>query len=268
MVVLTSFGARIGLISPVASVIARIRATPGTMLAVDGEGAVDVLYRVRLTARPAHVTRFELLRDDDATLVDTTDEDEVRRALENDLHFQIAVHARTGLFVHAGVVAWKRRAIVIPGRSMTGKSTLVAALVEAGAVYYSDEFAVFDPAGRVQPYRTPLSLRDGRGGRFILNVPTPESDPGEPLRVGMIVSTGYRAEHRWRPRRLTVGRAALALVDNAVPARLRPEDTVATMARAAAGALAISGLRPEARALAPRLLRALDRHAASGAAAG
>ena len=35
----------------------------------------------------------------------------------------------------------------------------MAALIEAGAVYYSDEFAVVDPDGWVYPYPQPLGLR-------------------------------------------------------------------------------------------------------------
>ena len=46
---------------------------------------------------------------------------------------------------------------------MTGKTTLVKALVEAGATYYSDEFAVLDKEGQVQPYPVPLSIRGNNG---------------------------------------------------------------------------------------------------------
>jgi hypothetical protein len=45
-------------------------------------------------------------------------------------------------FVHAGIVAWGKAAVLIPGRSFSGKTTLVAELARAGATYYSDEFAV------------------------------------------------------------------------------------------------------------------------------
>jgi uridine kinase len=41
--------------------------------------------------------------------------------------------------------------IAIPGRSFSGKTSLVTALVRAGAVYYSDEFAVIDRDGLVRP---------------------------------------------------------------------------------------------------------------------
>ena len=69
-----------------------------------------------------------------------------------------------GLFVHAGVVRWRGMAIVIPGRSLTGKITPVLELVRLGAVYYSDEFAVLDDTGRVYPYRRSFVLRDQQTG--------------------------------------------------------------------------------------------------------
>src|ERR671929_229610 len=72
----------------------------------------------------------------------------------------ISYGVRVGVRVnHAGVVGWQGRAILIPGRSFSGKSTLVAALVRAGATYYSDEFAVLDERGRVHPFPKKLSMR-------------------------------------------------------------------------------------------------------------
>jgi hypothetical protein len=63
----------------------------------------------------------------------------------------VAENARRWIFVHAGVVAWRGQAIVIPGATQSGKTSLVAALVRAGAEYFSDEYAVFDARGRVHP---------------------------------------------------------------------------------------------------------------------
>src|SRR6186997_3026660 len=73
----------------------------------------------------------------------------------------VAERAPDHLFVHAGVVGWEGRAIVMPGASFAGKTTLVQAWLEAGATYYSDEFAVLDRDGRVHPFARPLAIRDG-----------------------------------------------------------------------------------------------------------
>src|SRR5512144_1671386 len=81
--------------------------------------------------------------------------------LDARLRAHIALQAPDHIFVHAGVVGYAGRAIVIPGLSFSGKTTLVTELVRVGATYYSDEFAVLDDAGLVHPYPKPLSIRSG-----------------------------------------------------------------------------------------------------------
>lgn len=62
--------------------------------------------------------------------------------------------------VHAGVVAYRGRAIVLPGASGSGKSRLVQELLRRGAGYCSDEYAIFDRAGKVHPYPRALMIRN------------------------------------------------------------------------------------------------------------
>src|SRR5205823_9671727 len=128
---------------------------------------VDRLYSIIIGGKGprASVTRFSLLYGDHVRLARSVDVDEVFDILESDLRLVVAEFARHRVFVHAGVVGWKGKAIVIPGRSFSGKSTLVAELVRAGATYYSDEYAVVDPQGRVHPYPKPLSLRENGAAR-------------------------------------------------------------------------------------------------------
>src|SRR4051812_20838647 len=81
--------------------------------------------------------------------------------LDSRLRSYIALHAPNHIFLHAGVVASAGRALLLPGRSFSGKTTLVTELMRAGATYYSDEFAVLDADGLVHPYPKPLSIRSG-----------------------------------------------------------------------------------------------------------
>ncbi len=67
--------------------------------------------------------------------------------ISSDLMVYVANNAPDYVFVHAGVVGWRGRALVLPGTSFAGKTTLVAELVRAGAAYYSDEYAVIDELG-------------------------------------------------------------------------------------------------------------------------
>jgi hypothetical protein len=171
---------------------------------------------------------------------------------ESELQLSIARLARPEVFVHAGVVGVGRRAIVVPGRSGSGKTTLVHALVEAGATYYSDEYAVLDASGRVHPYPRRPSVRLRRGGKE--RHPVPRGHGRTPLEVGLIVETRYRAGARWAPVPLSAGECVLALLSNTVPARDRPAEVLAVLARAAVGASGLRGDRGPARQTAEALL--------------
>jgi len=184
------------------------------------------------------------------------DIDKVLDAFESAVEVDLAERAQRHVFVHAGVVGWHGRAIVIPGRTGSGKTSLVESLVRAGATYYSDEFAVLDARGRVHPFARPLRMR--RDGGRLERLP-PDRIGGRtgrtPLPVGLIVSTRYKAGARWRPRRLTYGEAMMELVANTVPARLRPRQALTVIAHAARSADAFKGVRGEGATLASRLLR-------------
>lgn len=175
------------------------------------------------------------------------------------LHVTVSCHASELLFVHAGAVGWNGHALVIPGVSHSGKTSLVKALVKAGATYYSDEFAVLDHLGRVHPYPRPLSVRDAQGGVTRQNVASLGGTAGtEPLPVGMILSTHYEAGAAWKPRTLTAGQAALRLLENTVLARRRSEQALRIFERVMHTAVALQGARGEATALAPQLLQLLE----------
>lgn len=219
---------------------------------------VERLYSLRPASGPARpgLRRFHLLYADGVRLARTGDMDELLAALESDLNLFIAERAKRRLFIHAGVVGWRGQALLLPGRSLAGKSTLVAALVAAGATYYSDEFAVLDPRGRVHPFPVPISLRDPAGGPARrLGPEALGGRPGlKPLPVRLVVSTQYRAGARWHPREVTPGQAALELLANTVPARRRPAEVLGILQQAAAGARTLRGARGEAAEVARALL--------------
>jgi hypothetical protein len=188
--------------------------------------------------------------------------------LDSQIRLYVGVEAPDSVFIHAGVVGHRGVAIVVPGRSFAGKTMLVTALVGAGASYYSDEFAVIDEQGLIHPYAKPLSLR----GEDQMQTDHPVESLGwtagsEPLPLGAIVLTSYRVDAEWRPRRLTGGEGAMALLANAVPARERPAQVMRAISHAAEGAIAIESERGEADEVAPLLLAELDRLAVESRAA-
>jgi hypothetical protein len=225
---------------------------------------VDHLYSLRLgggSASHAGVRHFHLLYSGAARLARTLDLEEALHALESDLQLRVAAAAPGRIFVHAGVVGWNGTAIVIPGRSFAGKTTLVAALVRHGARYYSDEYAVLDTRGRVHPYAKALSVRDEehtRGRRC--PVETLGGIAGrKPLEVGMVLLSEYRRGAKWRPRRLSPGQATLALLANTVPARDRPEASLAVLRSIVSHAPVFRGARGDASEMVEAVLTAARR---------
>ncbi len=193
-----------------------------------------------------------------------------RAVLESAMRLRVAALSRQLVFVHAGAVAWGDRAILLPGRSQSGKTRLVAALVAAGAAYLSDEFAPLDGDGRVHPFPKPLTIR--REGACDLDARrcSAEELGGRnacgPLPVGLVALAEFRDGASWRPARLSRGLGVLELLAHTVPARLRPEAALQALERALAEAGVLKGERGEAAETAARLLEALDRSARVGSA--
>jgi serine kinase of HPr protein (carbohydrate metabolism regulator) len=179
--------------------------------------------------------------------------------LDQQIRLFIAGTARDWIFVHAGAVAVDDRAIVLPGPSFSGKTSLVAALVQAGATYFSDEYAVVDSEGRVHPYPRPLSIRSPDGSR------TRERLVGElggvaadrAAEVALVASLHYRPGTEWNARRISGGKAMTALLSNTVPAQDRPKECLRALKNAVSRAIAVEGERGEADSAAKALLQEL-----------
>ena len=260
-----SYGVRLGIRVSSPEILDRIEGVLPPHVKPARGPRVDGLYSLitRGTKVGSNRRRFNILYVGARRLARTEDTDEALDALEGHMQIHIADHARRRVFVHAGAVGWRGRAILVPGRTMAGKSTLIRALVEAGATYYSDEYAVLDKHGRVHPYPKPLSMRQNGGGRPKKIHPEALGGPAgvRPLPVGLVVATSYRPGARWRPRPLSPGRAVMELLNHTVPARRDPERIFATLSSAVAEATVIKGVRGEAAEIAETLLGRLKEQA-------
>jgi Cdc6-like AAA superfamily ATPase len=223
---------------------------------------VDMLFSLLVggESQRANLRRFNVVYLDAARLGRTMDLDAALEALEQGLDFWVSAEARNRVFVHAGAVAWNGKAIVIPGKRNTGKTTLVAELVRQGATYYSDEHAVLDSRGRVHPYPKPLAIYSEAAGTI---VKTPVADLGgtagvKPLPVGLVVASEYRDGAQWRARELSPGKGVLTLLANTVSARRRPEIALATLQRVVTRARVLKSARGEAKETASAILEEMD----------
>lgn len=186
--------------------------------------------------------------------VEATGLDQAAEHVVSDLERYVARRSADFVFVHSGAVAWKGRAILLPGRSFAGKSALVAALLAEGADYLSDEFAVVDARGRVHPYARPLGLRRADG--LVERVP-PEAIGARvsgPVPAGLVASLRFRRGARFETVAATPGEALLLLLVQTLEVRRRLTAASALLRAVVTSAPAIRGVRGEATEAARRLL--------------
>lgn len=169
------------------------------------------------------------------------------------------------VFLHAGVVGWRGKAIVMPADSFQGKSTLVTELVRAGADYYSDDFAILDAEGRVHPFARRISMRGtDKAGRMTLYDHSAEELGGrqgrEAIPVGAIIFTRYSENGRWRPKLLSPGQGAMQALPFTLSLHTRPEFSLRVLNSAASRAIIASSLRGNAEKFARTLLNFVDKH--------
>jgi hypothetical protein len=263
-VAVESFGLRIGLrtSAPEAIALAAGRLPPGRPLAA---GRVDLLYSLALGGpgpRPG-MRHSHRLYCGEARIARSLDLEKVLDTLESHARLLVAARSRRGVFLHAGAVAWRGRALVLPGGSRSGKTTLVAELVRAGAAYLSDEFAVIR-GDRVEPYPKPLSVRDPH--EEDRQRPVGVSALGgwqqrRPVPVGLVVLAEFERGAAWRVQALPPGRAMLLLLKHAVPARIAPRETLAALEGLVRSAPVVRVKRGSAREAARRILVWMERTA-------
>lgn len=218
-----------------------------------GEKEVQRTFHLSSAPQPDGKTRFSLHAEERA-LASTPGLAHILRALEWQVSLFVAEQARDRIFVHAGVVEWKGRALVVPGRSFSGKSTLIAQLVRAGCAYLSDEYAILDSTGTCHAHPRSLALRVPGG----FEKRTAEDLGGrtrrEPLPVGAVVVTRYREGATWQPLRLSSGQAAMALLQHTVVARARAREALSVLSASTANVEALEGVRGDAAELVSVLL--------------
>ena len=177
--------------------------------------------------------------------------------LESRIRLTVAEFAKDRVFIHAGVIGWKGKAIIIPAKSFQGKTTLVAELTKLGATYYSDEYAVLDENGFVHPFPKTLSIR-GTEDQYKQTehpVETLGGVKGEiPLPVGMVLLTEFENGAKWQPKVLTTGLGVLEMLSHTIPIRYNPEFSLKVLNNTLNRAIIVKTKRGEAKDLAIKLL--------------
>lgn len=163
------------------------------------------------------------------------------------VHDLVAYRATSGIFVRGAAVLYAGRAILIVGPALSGRSTVVGALVRAGAAHWCDQYVVLDGEGLVHRFgETSAQLVADRG-----DVSAQAAVP-----LGMVVVTEYRPGATWDPQIGTEGDAMLAVLEQAVPTYDRAAQTMSVVRTATAGAIVLQGERGEAAEVAGALIEA------------
>jgi len=253
----TSYGLRIGIRVNRAKLPVEIsNCLPIRSRRFRSNSPVDHLYSFVISDSDpaARLRRFNLVYRNAMLVGRHADYQAALELLSSDLQRLVAESSTKEIFIHAGVVGFRGRAILMPGSSQSGKSMLTAALVRAGASYYSDEYAVLDSEGRVLPYPIALSLREERrvrklsaselGGRCGLRA----------LPVGAVILTEFQHGKTWQPKVLSPGRGILGVLRHMVQAQTRTEEVLQRLRRAVSRCIFLSGSRGEADQTAKDLL--------------
>ena len=149
--------------------------------------------------------------------------------------------------VHAGTVVWGGRAMLLPGVSHAGKSSLVAELLRRGATYFSDEYALIDSEGCVHPYPRPLLVRNGFPEQFPMLADECNAPVGNaPTQVGWILALQYLPASPWSVAPISQSEALLTLLRNTPHVLAESPEMVNMFQCAVAGAVCCAGHRNEA----------------------
>lgn len=205
------------------------------------DAPADLHYRVKLAAGGG-VTIVRGRR----TIATVPDVPAASVHLVTDLQSTIARRAPGWTFVHAGVVAIDDAALLLPARSHAGKSTLVAALLGAGASYGSDEFAVVDTGGSVHPYSRQLALRTPRAVDRVAAGELGGAVVTKGMPVGAVVFTEFQEDATLNLVPLPSGEVVLRLLQHCLGVRGRPSETLTALRALAERAAGFASLRGDA----------------------
>lgn len=238
-------------------VVIQFRSNSARLLAV----LADLLPHLRGTENKQPDVTFSLNEHEFDSAANTFDffvnnrQVTIGRAFSSPLEFvqcymqeAIAILSREFVFVHAGVVGWNGRAIILPGKSGVGKSNLVRALINSGATYYSDEYAAIDSKIRIHPYLCPLRLKGTSGTlhSHLSCVTEPASCAPEPIRASLLVMSSYLPGGDWQPRMLSSGERFFALLRNTIAIRCEPESSMRVLNNLSSSVEGVESCRGEA----------------------
>ena len=220
---------------------------------------VDRLYSVVTPLVHRHNVRHLCVLYGDHTRLSRTERiEDLLDYFESDLDLHIAANSQDRLFIHAGAVRWKDHTILIPGRSYTGKTTLVTEFLKSGAAYYSDDFAALDHAGHLHPYPRDLSVRTQSNGCERVRPEEFGAARAQAGPISLVLLTEYEEDAQWSPRPLSRGQGMLRLLENTPSAQKQPDLALAVLQMTVQSAEIHQGYRGDKQQTVQEVLNYLD----------
>lgn len=254
-----AFGLRIGIRMSDPSILEAVLSRVPVGWTWSQSAVVDRLYSIVTPLIQRHNLRHLcVLYGDHTRLIRTERIDNLLDSFESDLDLHIAANSQDRLFIHAGAVRWKGHTIVIPGRSQTGKTTLVAEFLKSGAAYYSDDFAAIDHAGYLHPYPRDLSVRTQSNSSERVRPEEFGAARAQPGPISFVLLTEYAEGARWSPQPLSRGQGMLRLLENTPSARQQPGFALGVLQKAVEGAEIHQGYRGDKQQTVLEVLNYLD----------
>jgi len=219
---------------------------------------VDYLYSVLAGKSDvdSRARNYHLLYVNARRLVRTFDLRELMAALRYEIPEVIAHGAKGRLLLHAGAVAFKGKALLMPGRSR-GVATLVAELVRAGGEFYSDRFAQLNADGRLRADPFPsMGASEGQAD-FARREKSRNATRRPGIPVGLIAFMEHQHDGISKPQNLTPGQALLSLLEYAPASWMQPRVSMEILHKLAASVTAVRGHCGEAALLVEPLLQRL-----------
>ncbi|SRR6266498_118583 len=220
---------------------------------------VDRLYSVVTPLiHRRNVRHLCVLYGDHTRLIRTERIQDLLDNFESDLDLHIAANSQDRLFIHAGAVRWRGHTILIPGRSHTGKTTLVTEFLKSGAAYYSDDFAALDHAGHLHAYPRDLSVRTQSNGSERVRPEELGATRAQPGPISFVLLTEYAEDGRWSPSAVSRGQGMLRLLENTPSARKQPGFALQVLQKAVESAEIHQGYRGEKEQTVQEVMNYLD----------
>ena len=253
---LSAFGAVVEITSPDRETLEQCTATlPGYWLKA-GDRRPDICFDITTPIHEPEEERQFLFLENGIPLGVTINGTQTQSLLSRRVDYFLGAYARDCAFLHSGIVLHEGRAILIPGISHAGKSTLTAALVQIGAQYVSDDTAVIDRAGRAYFLSRESNLREDVAELFDL----PSAAHSECLREGTVPVSAimllkyHKSKTSLELCPLSKGETLLRLLANSMNGRHQPETVIQCCAAAVRQAICYAGVRGEAETVAPLIM--------------